>query len=63
MSKCQLCKKKINMLFRDIYFCRCKNYYCSVHMHNHNCCFNYKQLFVDQNNELIEIKAKKVDKI
>ena len=62
-SKCQICKKKINMMLRDLHICRCSNYYCRTHMHDHDCSFNYKELFIEQNRELIEIKPVKVEKI
>ncbi len=63
MLKCKLCNKKIIMMLKDLYVCRCLNYYCSGHMHTHSCSFNYKQLFVEQNKELVQIKQKKVEKI
>ena len=62
-EKCKVCNKRINMMLRDLHICRCSNYYCTSHMHEHLCSFNYKELFVEQNKNLIEIKPKKVEKI
>jgi hypothetical protein len=63
MLKCNSCNKKINMMLKDLHICRCSNYYCSSHMHTHSCPFDYKQLFVKQNKDLVEIKHKKVEHI
>jgi len=51
------------MLFKDLHICRCKNFYCREHMLNHSCSFNYKQFFVEQNKDLVEIKSEKLEKI
>jgi len=32
-------------------------------MLNHSCSFNYKQFFVEQNKDLVEIKSEKLEKI
>jgi hypothetical protein len=50
-------------MLKDLHICRCSNYYCSSHMHTHSCPFDYKQLFVKQNKDLVEIKHKKVEHI
>lgn len=63
MAKCLSCNKKINMLLKDLHICRCKNFYCREHIIEHNCSFNYKQLFIEQNKDLVEIKTEKVEKI
>jgi len=63
MLKCELCNKKINNMLKDLHICRCKNYYCTNHMHNHDCTFDYNKMFFEQNKELLEIKQKKVETI
>ncbi len=57
MSKCNICNKKINMILKEIYLCRCTKYYCSIHKHNHNCQFDYKKLFIIK--DLIKIEFEK----
>jgi hypothetical protein len=44
MTKCAICKMKINSLMIDIYTCKCKNTYCSNHINtcNHTCLYDYK---------------------
>jgi hypothetical protein len=40
---CTICTKKINSIYiSHIYTCKCKKIYCSEHMHNHMCEYDYK---------------------
>ncbi len=64
MSKCVLCKSKINSIMTNIHTCRCKNIYCHLHMHDHNCTFNYKEVWQNNSdNFLRKVEAEKVKKI
>ena len=63
MLRCKTCNKKINAMLKDMYICRCLDYYCILHLHEHNCKFNYKKEFIEQNKELLEIKSRKVELI
>ena len=65
VSKCLLCRKKIkNILIKMTGKCRCGNIYCSEHITNHNCNFDYKKLYEkEQENKLFVVKKAKVDKI
>ena len=63
MLRCKLCNKKLSIMLKDMYICRCSDYYCSIHKLEHNCTFDYKELFIQQNKDLIEIKKSKVEKI
>jgi len=50
-------------MLKDMYICRCSDYYCSIHKLEHNCTFDYKELFIQQNKDLIEVKKEKIEKI
>lgn len=64
MSKCCICKRKINHLLLDVYTCRCKNLYCKIHLHEHNCKFDYNKLFREQmKNKMFKVIKKKVEHI
>ena len=63
MLKCKACNKRLNSMLKVMYICRCQNYYCQLHLYEHNCSFNYKHDFFEQNKELLEIKPKKVESI
>lgn len=64
MTKCISCKSKIHPLMITIHTCRCKNMYCHLHMHDHNCTFNYKEVWQNNsNNCLIKVDGEKVKKI
>jgi hypothetical protein len=63
-SKCSVCKKKINVLMKEIHTCRCQGVYCRIHLHDHNCTFNYHEMFcknVEKN--LPVVKKDRVEKI
>ena len=63
MLRCKLCNKKLNKMLKEMYICRCSDYYCSIHKLEHNCTFDYKELFIQQNKDLIEVKKEKIEKI
>lgn len=54
-SKCLYCNKKFYILTK----CKCDGYYCSKHIHGHECTFNYKTL----RNTMIKVEAQKIEKI
>ena len=37
-----------------MYTCKCKNMFCSKHMHKHECSVNYKELFKKNNKKVIK---------
>lgn len=39
--KCNVCSKKLSSLLIQMHTCRCKNEYCSLHMHDHKCPYDY----------------------
>ena len=47
MTKCTSCNTKIIFHMTKINTCRCKNVYCNLHIHQHECTFNYKQVWQD----------------
>lgn len=64
MTNCNLCKKKIPFLMNDIYSCRCDNNYCRLHIHDHNCTFNYYELWKKQTDKsLPKVVKQKVEKL
>lgn len=48
MPCCKLCKKKIAILFKDAYTCRCKRLFCREHLQNHDCPINYNDIHISQ---------------
>jgi hypothetical protein len=63
-TKCEKCNKKLNDLMINIYLCRCKGIYCGKHLHDHNCTFDYKELFCEQmKSATYTVENKKVAKI
>ena len=32
------CKNKIKCIYKDMWLCKCKKYYCNEHKFTHNCC-------------------------
>lgn len=62
--KCTICKKKINKVYSVISTCKCKNVFCSKHMHDHSCTFDYKEEFrVIQETKMEKVVAEKITKI
>jgi hypothetical protein len=43
---CKVCKEKLPHLFLAMYKCKCKDFYCKVHLHNHACDINFHELYV-----------------
>lgn len=44
MARCEKCKKKLPSTMLSIYTCRCKGKYCSTHLQDHDCTFDYANL-------------------
>jgi hypothetical protein len=64
MSKCKICNSKIHSLMINIHTCRCKNIYCNLHIHDHNCEFNYNELWQKQAvKSLPKVEKEKIQKI
>ena len=62
MSKCFHCNCKISQLDILTNTCRCNHNFCSKHRVNHDCQFDYKQHY-RENNTLVKIKNERVHKI
>ena len=60
--RCFECKKPILEIFAVIGKCRCGNIYCSKHIQDHNCHFNYNDLH-QQRTKIVKVEGIKVDKI
>ena len=40
--KCSICKKKLNILCKEIYTCKCNLILCrDFHFYNHDCIYDY----------------------
>ena len=64
MTKCVLCKSKIHSLMIKVHTCRCKNIYCNLHMHDHNCEFNYKVEWQNNSEKFLpKINGEKLNKM
>ena len=64
MSKCLSCNSKIHSLMTKIHTCRCKNIYCHLHMHDHNCTFNYKEVWENNSEKFLpKVDGEKVKKL
>ena len=64
MPKCCSCKKLIPPLMKDIYRCRCKKLFCKLHLHDHNCTFDYKEKFITTiKKSIVKIEKEKINKI
>ena len=48
MVGCKKCKKRIPPLMLDIHKCRCDNFYCRIHLYEHNCSFDYNEHYRKQ---------------
>ena len=47
-----------------VHTCRCKNIYCNLHMHDHNCEFNYKVEWQNNSKKFLpKINAEKLNKM
>jgi len=61
INKCTNCNKKLGLLPAQ---CKCKNMYCSMHIHKHDCTFDYKanqRKKLEENNK--QVIAEKINKI
>lgn len=46
--KCFMCRKMISTLLPDIFKCKCGHIYCRVHLYDHNCDFNYHEVYKEE---------------
>jgi hypothetical protein len=53
--KCQSCNIKLKEIYKQMYKCKCENYYCSDHRTTHECIHEYK---IKNNTEIIQTKLK-----
>jgi hypothetical protein len=61
---CQICSKKINSIYLSIYTCKCKNVYCSEHIQNHKCTYDYKSDNITTlKKQLIKVDFEKFERI
>jgi hypothetical protein len=58
--KCQVCNKKINTISVITGTCRCKQIFCSKHILDHNCTFDYKEDY-KMNNKLVKLTTEKIE--
>ena len=45
---CEVCQIKLRAIMIQMYTCRCKKYYCTEHINNHNCTVKYKHEHQDK---------------
>lgn len=61
--KCHICFKKLSKIHISIYTCKCLKMYCAIHMHNHDCNYDYKTNFQSElKNKLVSFGDSKVIK-
>ena len=61
---CQICNKKINSIYLSIYTCKCSNIYCSGHIQNHKCTYDYKSDNITiLKKQLIKVDSNKFERI
>lgn len=62
---CNICNKKLKILDKLIYKCRCNNYYCNKHLFytDHNCNFDYHLDFKIKSTSNIVYLENKIIKI
>ena len=64
MAKCSICKKRINFSMIKVYTCKCEKKFCSEHLSNHDCTFDYRKKYQEiLNKNLILIQPGKINKI
>jgi hypothetical protein len=61
--KCILCEKTFSKLMKQIHTCRCDAVCCNEHMHNHNCEFDYKELFRKEQGGIERVDGTKMEKL
>ena len=61
---CQICNKKINTIYLSIYTCKCKNVYCSEHLQDHRCIYDYKSdNIISLKKQLVKVDFDKLERI
>ncbi len=47
MKKCNICSKKIKLIYLDLHTCKCNKIFCIDHLHfdKHNCNYDYQTNF------------------
>ena len=61
---CLECQKKIQKHMVMMHTCRCKGIYCSMHMHAHDCKFDYNEHYKLKSIEKMQvIEADKITKL
>ncbi len=64
MFKCMICDSKLRSLTIHINTCRCSGIYCRRHLHEHNCPYDYHELYRNQVEKiLVPVIAEKVVKL
>lgn len=59
---CKVCKQKLPHLFLSMYKCKCVNFYCKDHLHNHDCNINFHELYVEEHDKILpKISKQKID--
>ena len=59
---CKVCKTRINPLMISMYKCKCHNVYCYIHLHDHECTFNYLENFqIEYSAKNIKIQKPKIE--
>lgn len=59
-NKCKVCNKKINFINIITCTCRCKEVFCPLHRISHECIFDYKEDYKN-NNKLVKIVGEKIE--
>ena len=58
--RCTICKKKLNIICKEIYTCKCNNLFCrEVHLYNHDCTFDFhanEQKILETNLKAVKLK-------
>tara|TARA_B110000285_G_C14536082_1_gene342876 strand:- start:3 stop:305 length:303 start_codon:yes stop_codon:yes gene_type:complete len=64
-KKCEACRKRLSLCEQQLK-CKCCNLYCTLHRHDHNCTYNYKEAhasFLKKTLEECKIVNYKMDKL
>jgi len=62
--QCLVCNQKLQKHMLMMHTCRCKGVYCSVHMHAHECKFDYTEHYRLKAQETMQvIQADKINKL
>lgn len=62
-NKCHICNKKVPSYLVDtnVLKCRCDNVCCSLHIHQHNCTFDYTEEHKAKISKLLpKVKSSKI---